>query len=63
MTVVNYWKKWAILGIAIPSENYQGRYKRICSLEELGIDVPEPEKATTQGEINGNEGGSPTTTN
>lgn len=58
MTVVNYWKKWDMLGIVIPAESYKGRYKRICSLAELGIDVPESVKIELkEGDINGNTRG------
>jgi hypothetical protein len=39
-TVVNYWKKWSALGIVEPSQEYQGRFKRICSLEEVGLTIP-----------------------
>jgi hypothetical protein len=39
-TVVNYWKKWSVLGIVEPSQEYQGRLKRICSLEEVGLTIP-----------------------
>jgi hypothetical protein len=40
VTVSRYWKKWSILGLVVPSETYQGRYQKICSLEELGLSVP-----------------------
>jgi len=39
-TVLNYWKKWSKIGIAEPSSSFQGRYQRICSLEEVGLEVP-----------------------
>ena len=39
-TVVNYWKKWISLGIVEPSPKYQGRFQRVCSLEEVGLTVP-----------------------
>lgn len=39
-TVAAYWKKWSRLGIVEPTEKYQGRYERICSLEQVGLDVP-----------------------
>lgn len=38
-TVRNYWKKWATLGLVIPSEKFKGRYERTLSLEDLGIEV------------------------
>lgn len=40
VTVSRYWKKWANLSIVESSPTYQGRYKKICSLEEVGISVP-----------------------
>lgn len=39
-TVTGYWKKWSKLGIVEPSEKYSGRFRRICSLEEVGLTVP-----------------------
>lgn len=39
-TITNYWRKWSKVGIAEPSEKRRGRYKRICSLEEVGLTVP-----------------------
>jgi hypothetical protein len=39
-TVANMWKKWAITGLVEPSEEYQGRYSKIISLESLGIEIP-----------------------
>ena len=37
MTVYNYWKKWSVIGIVIPSEKYSGRFEKIVDLEELDI--------------------------
>jgi len=39
-TVAGYWKKWSKLGIIEPSQKRQGRFQRICSLEEVGLPVP-----------------------
>jgi len=39
-TVAAYWRKWSKVGIVEPSPTYQGRYQRICSLEEVGLTVP-----------------------
>lgn len=40
-TVTVYWKKWATLGVVEPMKVQGGtRYRRIFSLEDLGIDVP-----------------------
>ncbi|MGB9960289.1 MAG: hypothetical protein ACPLKQ_07210 [Candidatus Bathyarchaeales archaeon] len=38
--VADYWKKWSKLGIVEPSGKYPGRYRRVCSLEEIGLTVP-----------------------
>ena len=47
--VGSYWEKWLTLGIVEESERFQGRMKHICSLDEVGIEVPktprEPPKA------------------
>ncbi len=37
MTVTNYWRKWAALGIVIPSKKRSGRFQKIMSLEDLNI--------------------------
>lgn len=39
-TITNYWRKWSKLGIVEPSPKRQGRFQRICSLEEVGLTVP-----------------------
>lgn len=39
-TVLNNWKRWNKVGIVEPSPSFQGRYQRICSLEEVGLEVP-----------------------
>jgi len=39
-TVASYWRKWSKLGIVEPSEKRQGRFRRNCSLEEVGLTVP-----------------------
>jgi len=57
--VRSYWKKWATMGLVVPSEKFKGRYERIFSLEDLGIEVPllkkveapEEQTQTGQGEI------------
>jgi transposase-like protein len=46
-TVANYWRKWSKLGIVEPSERHQGRFRRICSLEEVGLTVPPIQQAAT----------------
>lgn len=45
-TIAVYWKKWSKIGIVEPSKKFQGRYQRICSLEEVGLTIPQlPSKA------------------
>lgn len=41
-TVRAYWKAWAPLGLVEPSANYKGRYERVFSLEQFGIEIPPP---------------------
>ncbi len=41
-SVGNYWEKWLILGIVDESKKFQGRMQHICSLGEVGIEVPKP---------------------
>jgi hypothetical protein len=40
-TVASFWKKWNKIGIVEPYGNLSGRYKHICSLEEVGLTVPQ----------------------
>ncbi len=47
-TVVSYWKKWAKVGIVEPSPNFEGRYQRICSLEEVGLLAPPIPQLTSE---------------
>ena len=35
-----YWDKWVCLGIVEPSVKYKGRFERIVSLKEVGLEVP-----------------------
>jgi len=37
VTVANYWRRWASMGLVTPSEKYKGRFKKIISLKELGL--------------------------
>ena len=46
MTVYNYWKRWAKLGIMEPASNFKGRFKRVVSLEDVGIEFQKPQKPT-----------------
>jgi transposase len=56
-TVRDYWRDWAILGIVEIHPEYKRRYRRIFSLKEVGIEVPEvKEKIEAQEEeIEGEE--------
>ncbi|MDP1694485.1 MAG: hypothetical protein Q8L34_03010 [Candidatus Woesearchaeota archaeon] len=39
-SVRSYWKKWNSEGLVIPSKKFRGRYERIFSLEDFGIEIP-----------------------
>ena len=39
-TVLSYWKRWGKIGIVLSVQGEEGRYQRICSLEEVGLTVP-----------------------
>lgn len=57
-TVRDYWRDWGILGIVEIHPEYKRRYRRIFSLKEVGIEVPEVKEKTeaqeekTEGEEN-----------
>jgi len=40
-TVRDYWKNWAVLGIVEIHPDYKKRHRRIFSLKEIGIEVPQ----------------------
>lgn len=46
-TVAGYWKRWSKLGIVEQSQKRQGRFQRICSLEEVGLTVPPMQASAT----------------
>lgn len=54
-TVANYWKKWSKLGIVEPSEKYPGRFRKICSLEEVGLTVPPLPGAPVEEQLQGDD--------
>jgi hypothetical protein len=39
-TIQGWWNRWYNLGILEPSEAWRGRLKRICSLKDVGIEIP-----------------------
>lgn len=39
-TIQGWWNRWYNLGILEPSETWRGRLKRICSLKDVGIEIP-----------------------
>jgi len=55
-TIRDYWKDWAVLGIIEIHPKYKKRYRRMFSLKEVGIEVPEAqdraetEEETTEGD-------------
>jgi len=42
-TINRYWHKWVALGFVEPSKRFKGRYEKIVSLEEVGIEYPKIE--------------------
>lgn len=40
-TVARFWQKWSRIGLVEPSKRFPGRFQHICSLEELGLTVPQ----------------------
>jgi len=52
-TVANMWRRWAAAGIVEPSEWYQGRFRKVASLESLGIETPEIRKEGEKGSEQG----------
>jgi len=53
----SYWKKWATIGLAHPSSKFKGRYERLFSLEDLGIEVPMIKALLTEKEPGAEEKG------
>ena len=47
VTVTNMWRKWAILNMVMPTQR-RGRYRRIVSLESLGIEIPQLEVSSEE---------------
>ena len=47
VTVMNMWRKWAILNMVMPTQR-RGRYRRIVSLESLGIEIPQLEVSSEE---------------
>jgi len=42
VTVANMWQKWSLMSLVMPARR-RGRYRRVVSLESLGIEVPSTE--------------------
>lgn len=57
-SVRNYWKKWSVEGLVVPSDKHKGRYERVFSLEDFGIEIPATKKpmqktsTETTGDVN-----------
>ena len=48
-TIFNYWKKWFAIGIVEPISVKGGvRYKKVFSLQDFGIELPQIEKTTNE---------------
>lgn len=60
-TVQTWWKRWYNIGILVPSQTRKGRLEKICSLREVGIEIPKEirnkviEKEVSQNEVIENE--------
>jgi hypothetical protein len=48
--VRSYWKKWATMGLVQQSSKFKGRYERLFSLEDLGIEVPTIKQISSENE-------------
>jgi len=46
-TVANMWRKWALMSLVIPARR-RGRYRRVVSLEAIGIEVPSIESVDAE---------------
>ena len=46
-SVRNYWKDWSRLGIMEVHPEYKRRYRRVFSLKEVGIEVPQIAQSVT----------------
>jgi hypothetical protein len=54
-TIRRYWEKWSKLGIVDESHGQEGRFRHICSLEEVGMEVPQMTIAPAETEETGGE--------
>lgn len=50
-TVRSYWKKWSTEGLVVPSQKFRGRYERIFSLEDFGIDIPTVKRSVPESTV------------
>ena len=55
-TVARLWQKWSKIGLVEPSKKFPGRFQHICSLEELGLTMPQLPQQTPPAEPSSNEG-------
>ncbi len=58
-TVSVYWEKWTKLGIVQESGTHEGRYERVCSLGEVGMELPKLPEAPKQTPTAGTQGENP----
>ena len=49
-SISNWWQRWFELGLVKQTEKYEGRYKRLVSLTEMGIPIPEIPEEEIEGE-------------
>lgn len=39
-TIRSYWRKWNSMGLVSPSPKFKGRFERVFSLDDFGMDLP-----------------------
>lgn len=44
-TIRNWWKQWYPMGLIEPAPTWKGRFRKVFSLEDLGIEIPKMESA------------------
>lgn len=55
-TMQYWWNRWYTLGILEPSGTWKGRLKKICSLSDVGIEIPKmPSSKIELGPIQGEQ--------
>ena len=60
-TIQQWWDRWYKLGILEPSPKRKGMVRKLCGIEEVGLDLPREVKAQLEGKTAG-EGSLPGST-